>query len=109
MALNRSRILACSAEWHILRLIEVNLQRQDYEVEKSTSGSEALRKLKESTFAAVVVDANLPDMSGQDLVEAIRNDPETANVRVMLLGNDGEPPDRGGSGPDLFVTRWAVL
>ncbi len=75
-------VLVCSTERHIVRLVRVNLERQGYEVQVACSGEDALANLP---VDVLVVDAHLGDMTGQELKRRVRENPDTANIRVILL------------------------
>jgi HAMP domain-containing protein/CheY-like chemotaxis protein/signal transduction histidine kinase len=56
----------------------------DVEVVTAATGGEALELLKEQPFDCVVLDLGLPDMSGIDLLGAVRKDPALQKVRVVV-------------------------
>lgn len=60
-----------------------------YAVETATSGAEALHKLKEHAFAAVVTDWKMPGMTGDQLATEIKR--RWPGVPVILL--TGYPPE----------------
>ncbi len=51
------------------------LGHTDIEIVTATTGSEALRTMRASTFDCIVLDLRLPDMSGFELLEEIQTDP----------------------------------
>ncbi len=98
-------ILACVAERYIARLIQVNLERQGHRIGIADSGAEALSKLAEEPYDLAVLDQTLPDMSGRELMRRIRENPETAHIRVVLLRDKkSKDDDDDGPGPDLYLT-----
>jgi len=100
------RILVCDDERHIVRLIQVNLRRQGYEIVTAFTGREALDKLFTGGFDLAVVDTRLPDMTGREVLAAIRANPETAHLRVILLGDqEDRDDDELGPPPDMFLTK----
>ncbi|MEQ1932957.1 MAG: response regulator [Fimbriimonadaceae bacterium] len=82
------RILIVSSERHIVRLIEVNMARQGYEIGKAFSGQEALALLEAEHFDIAVVDCNQVDMTRGELVERIS---ATSDIRVILLDEHRQP------------------
>jgi len=56
-----------------------------YEVE---SGQEGLDVLKGRWVDLAIVDISLPSMSGIEMVDRIRQNPETAELAVMLISTD---------------------
>ena len=97
-------ILIVEDERHILRLLQVNLQRQGYRVEIAASGAEALDKIGPHIGMAVI-DETLPDMSGGELVRLIRENPENAHIRLVLMDKEPRSGDEDPRGPDLLLTK----
>jgi DNA-binding response OmpR family regulator len=104
---NGRRVLVCEGEQHFARLIQVNLERQGHEVEKTSTGAEALSKAACDSFDVAIIDTRLPDMTGDELMRTLRENPVTAHIRVILLGDkDDRSDDRPG--PDFFVTKRPI-
>jgi signal transduction histidine kinase len=71
-----------SADRALLRTI---LGRAGYTVYEVAKGREALSKAREVRPHIVILDVNLPDLSGLDVCRAIRADSEIASVPVLML------------------------
>lgn len=102
------RVLVCDDERHIVRLIQVNLERQGYEIATAFTGEQALSKLFSDSFDLAVIDSRLPDMTGRDIVAKIRANSNTAHLRVILMGKEEEREDDDDDdmpGPDLYLTK----
>ncbi|MBX3187117.1 MAG: PAS domain S-box protein [Labilithrix sp.] len=56
-----------------------------YRIVEAASGAEALRRLLDDDFAVLLVDVLMPQMSGFELVEAIRARQRSASVPVIFL------------------------
>jgi PAS domain S-box-containing protein len=65
-------------------IVEV-LMRASYAVDTADTGAEALARLRSHRFDAVTLDLLLPDMSGLDLLAAIRTSGANAEVPVIIL------------------------
>lgn len=62
------------------------LFKDRFAIETAEGGIEALKKLKEDSFAVVLTDLRMPEMSGVDLLREARTaNPET--IRMMISGN----------------------
>ncbi|CAD0345716.1 response regulator [Xanthomonas hortorum] len=59
------------------------LEHHQFVVEEAGTGTDGLAKLATHAFAAVVLDVNLPDMSGFDIVRSLRAAPRTALLPVV--------------------------
>ena len=72
--------------------VRVSLQRylagKGHEVETTASGEDALARLKDSKYDAVIVDMRMPDLSGEQLFERLRsNDPAHAERVIFTTGD----------------------
>ena len=61
------------------------LSKKKYYVIKSTSGREALKKLKKEMPDLMLIDVMMPGMNGIELIEKIRANPEIMKIKVALL------------------------
>ena len=59
------------------------LEHHGYVVDEAGTGTEGRARLAEDAFDALVLDVNLPDMSGFDLVRELRASPRTALLPVV--------------------------
>jgi CheY-like chemotaxis protein len=57
----------------------------DYEVIKAFNGKTAYELARQAKPDLIVSDVMMPQMSGVELLKAIRNDPDTAHIPVILL------------------------
>jgi signal transduction histidine kinase len=71
-----------AADRAVLRTI---LGRAGYTIYEVAKGKEALEKAREVRPHVVILDVNIPDMSGLDVCRAIRADRDTANLPVLML------------------------
>lgn len=99
----QKHVLVCDDERHIVRLIRVNLERQRFRVSTASSGIEALQKMKADRPDLVVLDAEMPGMSGKEVWEAMQADHELAGIPVIVLGKHDDWGDRDGNGPSGAV------
>jgi HAMP domain-containing protein/signal transduction histidine kinase/DNA-binding response OmpR family regulator len=61
------------------------LSHEDIEIASAATGSEALEKLRHDQVDCVVLDLKLPDMSGFEVLETIRDDAELRDVPVVVF------------------------
>lgn len=102
------KILAVDDERHIVRLVEVNLQRAGYEVVTAFDGREALEKVKSEHPDLVVLDVMMPYMDGFEVLKNLKADPATAEIPVIMLTAKAQDADvfRGWqSGVDCYLTK----
>jgi len=102
------KILTCDDEKHIVRLIQVNLERQGYEVITAFNGAECLEKVKEDCPDLIVLDVMMPEMTGFEVLDILKKDPETENIPVIMLTARAQDSDvlRGWqSGVECYLTK----
>jgi threonine synthase len=66
----------------IRRLLEATGR---YRVQEAYNGEAALQAIQEQKPALIVLDLMLPDISGEDLLERLKNDPITSSIPVVVL------------------------
>jgi two-component system chemotaxis sensor kinase CheA len=66
-------------------LLKNILESAGYEVETATDGLDALARLQQRTFAAVISDVDMPRMNGFDLTARIRAERQLAGLPVVLV------------------------
>src|SRR5258706_79550 len=79
------RLLIVDDDEQIRRLLTLLLKPLGYIVETVASAEEALEKLRESPPDLVLLDVQLPGRSGHDVLEAIRDEPRTRLLPVVML------------------------
>jgi two-component system, OmpR family, alkaline phosphatase synthesis response regulator PhoP len=102
------KILAVDDERHIVRLIQVNLERDGYEVVTAFNGQEALKKIDEDKPDMVILDVMMPIMDGLETLKRIRANPATRNLPVLMLTAKAQDQDvfKGyQNGADIYLTK----
>ena len=87
------KILAVDDERHIVRLVEVNLQRAGYEVVTAFDGREALEKARTEKPDLIVLDVMMPYMDGPEVLQKLKADPETRDIPVIMLTSKAQDAD----------------
>ena len=62
--------------------------REEFDTETITTGDAALKRLKAAVPAIIVLDLNLPNVSGAELLRSIRADKRLAQTRVIVASAD---------------------
>jgi CheY-like chemotaxis protein len=65
-------------------ILTEQLTSKGVEVEQAYTGDQALKLLKEQQFDCIILDLNLPDISGFDLLDQIKEQPDHAHVPVII-------------------------
>ena len=106
--MNRETILAIEDEGDILDLITVSLTREGFRVLGSAAGEEGLALAREEAPDLIVLDLMLPGMDGLQVCRALRADPRTRALPVLILTARGEEADIVAgleTGADDYVTK----
>ena len=61
------------------------LEGRGFEVESATNGVEALRILERVRPDLIFTDMQMPKMSGSELITALKNNPETASIPIVIV------------------------
>lgn len=85
------RILVVEDELHMLEVIRMTLEGAGFVVSGATTGQDALVRLRDELPDLVLLDVNLPDMSGFDILKDIR---ATATMPVIMLTVQAGDEDR---------------
>ena len=79
------RILVVDDQEDVRALLRVTLDSAGHEVTQAASGAAALRALDEGPVPELVVlDVQMPDIDGWDVLQRIRDNPATADVPVLM-------------------------
>lgn len=76
-------VLVVDNERNLLAVFRDVLEEEGYRVETAESGTEALRKFRDTPFEIVVTDLRMPGMDGLDLLRQIKSDTPDTCVMVM--------------------------
>lgn len=73
------------------RIIRNILKQLGYNnIEEAEDGDVALDKLKEADFEFVITDWNMPNMTGLDLLKAIRGEERLKDIKVLIVTAEAE-------------------
>jgi signal transduction histidine kinase/CheY-like chemotaxis protein len=78
-------VLAVDDDPTALELIDAVLGPEGYTVLRAAGGPEALQLARQEQPALVILDLLMPGMDGFDVVEALRADPLTAQIPIVIL------------------------
>lgn len=84
------RILVVEDEPHMLDLIRVTLEGAGFIVTGAINGTEALERIREELPDLVVLDLNLPDISGFEVLRTIRETVQTPVIMVTVQASDDD-------------------
>jgi CheY-like chemotaxis protein len=88
------KILLADDSITIQKVVEVILSKEGHELKIVGSGEEALSALESFKPNVILADIVMPGISGYQLTEEIRKNPETKGIPVILLAGAFEPIDQ---------------
>jgi two-component system alkaline phosphatase synthesis response regulator PhoP/two-component system response regulator VicR len=105
---DKKKILVVDDERHIVRLVQVNLEKAGYEVVTASDGVEALEKVPAENPDMIVLDVMMPRMNGFDVLKKLQADPATQEIPVIMLTAKAQDADifKGwSSGVSSYLTK----
>jgi two-component system phosphate regulon response regulator PhoB len=103
-----ARVLLVDDDRDIRDVVGAMLDAVGLLVESATSAEEALERVRRSSFDLVVLDWNLPGMTGIELCRLIRRDPALSTLPVLFLTAHASSKDvveAFASGADDYVVK----
>jgi DNA-binding response OmpR family regulator len=90
--MDKGRVLVVSGDPDVTRTLQVYLDAHQFSVQTANEGEEALLACRQSLPDAVIVNWDLPHMSGYDFCRQIRADEGTTDsfILVLLVANERE-------------------
>ena len=88
------RVLVVDDEPDICALVAYHLAKAGFRVSTAGNGGDALASVRDEEPALVVLDLMLPGLSGYDVLERLRAEPNTRDVPVLMLTARREEEDR---------------
>lgn len=105
--MKRPRVVVVEDEPEMLDIIRVNLEQAGYEVIQAHDGLEGYEAVEREIPDAVILDLNLPNMSGFRLAKLLRRDPKWKRVPLIVATafTFEEVEDLANEGVDGFITK----
>jgi len=95
-------------EEQLRRVMKDLLERDGFDVAEARDGAEALARVDQAAPDIVLLDLNLPGLSGYDVLQRLRNHPATARLPVVVLTAKGDEDNEVRVfelGADDFLTK----
>jgi DNA-binding response OmpR family regulator len=85
-----AKILIIEDDRFLRELIARKLRNERYDVIEAVDGEEGIKKIKEERPDLVLLDLILPGIDGFDVLARAKEDPDTAQIPVIILSNLGQ-------------------
>jgi DNA-binding NtrC family response regulator len=103
---DRTRVLVVDDDGEMRALLVDVLSEEGYDVEQVPNGAEALIRLRTESFAAIVLDKNMPGLSGLDLLPGLRTIcPETPIIMITAFGDVATYVDAMEKGAFTYIFK----
>jgi DNA-binding response OmpR family regulator len=102
------RVLVVDDDDTARRFLIRAIGRGGLDVTEASSGRDALEQIEARCPDLVLLDSQMPEMSGEEVLRSLRNDPRTATLPVIVVTGRGGEHDRVAgleAGADDFVPK----
>lgn len=108
----KKKILLVEDDIALAAVYRSRLELENFETYEVNNGEQALDATKEFKPDLILLDAMMPKVSGFDVLDILRKDPETANVRVIMLTALSQQKDKERAeslGVDDYLVKSQVV
>jgi two-component system phosphate regulon response regulator PhoB len=109
---HKKKILLVEDDEGLANVYLTRLQAEGFDVRRVPNGEEALSAAIEYKPDLILLDAMMPKVSGFDVLDILRNTPETANVRIIMLTALSQESDKQRAkelGVDDYLVKSQVV
>ena len=102
------RILIADDEPNIVVSLEFLMKQRGYDIRVVSNGAEALEAVAEFRPDLILLDVMMPRVSGYDVCQKVRENPEWQGIKIIMLsakGRDVEVTKGIAIGADAYVTK----
>jgi two-component system phosphate regulon response regulator PhoB len=106
------RILLVEDDDSLASVYTTRLQAEGFDIRRVADGEEALASAKAYKPDLVLLDVMMPKVSGFDVLDILRNTPETANLKVIMLTALSQESDQERAkklGADDYLVKSQVV
>lgn len=108
----QKKILLVEDDTALAAVYRSRLELEGFKIKEVNNGEEALTAVIEFKPDLILLDAMMPKISGFDVLDILRNTPETTNVRVIMLTALSQPKDKERAeslGVDDYLVKSQVV
>ena len=108
MARERRTVIVADDEPSVRLLVTATIGPDDYDLVEASDGDEAWDLIKMHRPAAVLLDVRMPGRSGIEVLRSIKDDPDLASSKVILLTASAMQSDINAgliAGADFYLTK----
>jgi len=79
------KILVIDDEPEVIKILQIRLERDKFQVITANNGKTALQKIKLEIPDLIILDIMMPGMDGYQVCEKIKSDPSTGDIPIIML------------------------
>ena len=103
--MSAARILVVDDDPQIRRVLRTTLIAQGYEVADARNGEEALERIRGEKLDLVILDMNMPGMSGLETCRLIRSGSDVAIIMLSVRDAEADKVEALDAGADDYITK----
>lgn len=111
-ATNDKKILLVEDDDNLANVYQTRLLAEGFDVRRVPNGEDALAAAIEYKPNLILLDVMMPKVSGFDVLDILRNTPETASVKVIMLtalSQDSDKERADSLGADEYLVKSQVV
>jgi DNA-binding response OmpR family regulator len=108
----KKKILLVEDDTALAAVYKSRLELEGFDIREVNNGEQALSAAVEYKPDLILLDAMMPKISGFDVLDILRNTPDTANVRIIMLTALSQPKDKERAealGVDDYLVKSQVV
>ena len=109
---SKKKILLVEDDTALAAVYRARLELEGFDIREVNNGEDALSATLDYKPDLILLDAMMPKISGFDVLDILRNTPETANVRIIMLTALSQPKDKERAeelGVDDYMVKSQVV
>jgi two-component system alkaline phosphatase synthesis response regulator PhoP len=107
------KILIIEDEVFLSKVLKLKFTEEGFDVSTASDGEAGLKKARENMPDLILLDLILPKLSGFEVLEKLKKDPQTKAIEVIVLSNLGQEDDvkrckQLGAKDYLVKANWSL-
>jgi len=90
----KKKILVVDDEFEIVELTRMILEKEGFQVSGANSGMSAIKLVQEVNPDMILLDVNMPEMSGWEVLRVLKTDETMSHIPVILFTIKSEVRDK---------------
>ena len=106
-----AKIMLVEDDRSLQEIYSIRLVAEGYEIARADDGEEALAKAVQEKPDLIIADVMMPKISGFDMLDILRSQPETQNIKVIMmtaLSSDDQRQRGEALGAERYLVKSQV-